>query len=257
MSLRLNGIKNIAGTKANVPVTVEVVPTGTRSLLLHMDGNAGDSSGNNITATNAGVTFSSTDKVFVGGFGDQYAVFNSTSDVLRYVNSSLFTFGTGMFAIDCWVRITGNTGQYGGERHAFLVDAGMVTGSNVDQWAFYLEGSGTTTGTGLGFAGYQGAAEYRIVAPYAFSKNVWYHVGVSRDSSGAIRLHVNGERLTPTTNNFTPLVNIGNRTQYPVRIGQSEVTGWTYNLIGQIDELRIAKGTYFPNSFTPPTAPYA
>ena len=257
MSLRLNGIKNIAGTKANVPVTVETVPTGTRSLLLHMDGNAGDSSGNNITATNAGVTFSSTDKVFAGGFGDQYAVFNSTSDVLRYTNSSLFTFGTGMFAIDCWVRITGDTGQYGGARHAYIVSGGMVTGSNTDQWSFLVTGSSTTTGTGLMFQGYQGASVYEVRAPFTFSKNVWYHIAVGRDANGVVSLYVNGTKLTNSNYTFTPSVSIGNRTANPVRVGQSEITGWTYNFVGHIEELRVAKGTYFPNSFTPSTAPYA
>ena len=237
--------------------TPAIIPSGTKSLLLHMDTSGfTDSGGNNVALlSNQGVTQDTVNKKF----GVSAASFDGETEVLRYQNSSLFTLDTGPFIIDMWMRITGDAGlSADNARNAALITAGFLKTDNSSHWRLYVSGSSTTTGTGLFLAAFNASSTLtRAAINYNFSKNTWYHLAVSRTSAGVIRFHVNGvliNKISDTIGTGTALLN---RVQYPVRIGNLDFgAGYPLNFVGQLDEVRVVKGSWLPESFTPPAAPY-
>ena len=215
-----------------------------------------DSSSNAVALlANDGVTQDTTNKKF----GASAALFNAQTDVLKYQNSSLFTFGTDPFTVEMWIRITGDTAaNINGFRHAFLMLPGALLGSDLSHWRLALLGSATTTGTGLIFNTYNAAGTaVGLTVSYAFAKNTWYHIAISRDNTGKTSVFINGNRVN--TSNALSGVNIENRTQYPVRVGGYEGAPINYpnNFLGQIDEVRVAKGTWKPETgFALPISQY-
>ena len=253
MSVKMAGKLTPQGVKIYTPASI---PTGIESLLLHMDTSGFvDSSGNNVALlANQGVTQDTVNKKF----GVSAASFDATTDVLRYQNSDLFTLGTEPFIIDMWVRITGDTAlNMANTRVANLISSGIVAGSNVSTWNLNLAGSSTVTGTGFGFGVYTATGTSLVAGVnYTFSKNTWYHIAVSRTSAGVIQFHVNGVLINKTYDTIGTSTAITNRLQYPVRLGSTEISGWLGNFVGQLDEVRVIKGSWLPESFTPPAAPY-
>ena len=121
-----------------------------------------------------------------------------------------------------------------------------------------LLGSATTTGTGLLFNTYNAAGTaVGLSVSYAFAKNTWYHIAISRDNTGKTGIFINGTQVATT--NALSGVNIENRVQYPVRVGGYEGAAINYpnNFLGQIDEVRVAKGTWKPEAgFALPISQY-
>ena len=190
------------------------------------------------------------------------AYFGTTSSALKYQNSRLFTLGTSPFIIDTWFRMTADAAPFGvgGNRYSMLVSAGYQFGSEASHWRILLLGDTTSTGTGITFNAFDsaGVAHNVYSDTYSFLKNTWYHVAVSRNNLGVVSIFVNGSKITTKSNNYTSGTVIENRTQYPVLIGGNGTTGdYTSNFAGQIDEVRVVKGSWLPEAgFAVPTAPY-
>jgi hypothetical protein len=201
------------------------------SLLLHLNGADGsttftDSSGTpkSVMRVN-GTTISTAESRFGGASG----LFNGNGRYLEVAHSAAFSFGTGDFTIEAWVRLAAT-----GKEQAI---AAKWWSPEFD-WLFFVDSSNRlrlmSNPGGDIFGG-------------SLSSGVWYHVAASR-GSGTARLFLDGALVASqsSSHNFS--------SSAVLQIGQSQ-TYWS--LDGHIDDVRITKGVArYTAAFTPPTAPF-
>jgi hypothetical protein len=220
----------------NRGVTISSQEQSDQVLLLHFDGVAGstvitDQMGrhNFIAVGNASLTTS--DSVF----GSASCYFDGSGDYLNgdgNAEISDFTFRTGDFTIDYWVKFKGTwstsvTFHYAGTTL-------QLYGSNDNKLNIWCAGAKRISTTTTDF----------------FSSGNWYHIAIVR-ASGVITLYINGVAEGGTYSDSTDYLNYSLRP----RIGANETPN-AY-LKGYIDELRIVKGTaIWTSNFTPPTQAY-
>ena len=149
---------------------------------------------------------------------------------------SNFTYGTGDFVIDFWVRFSDNTGVqilYDGRDAGSEVTPAIYANNGV--LFYFVNGNNEITGT------------------TTVAINTWMHVAVVKSSSQT-KLFLNGVQEGSTyadTNNY---ITNANRPMFGLSgdNGLSALKGW-------LDEIRVSKGTnrsWF-GGFTPPTAAYS
>jgi hypothetical protein len=170
--------------------------------------------------------------------------FNGTSDFfLSDSNSDQFT-------IECWARFTSfnNLPSFNS-----LVNKSL--GANFD-WGLSVISTGSTGGLMFQSAAIEGVinVDVRSLTTDMISTGIWYHLAVDKDSSGTIRLYINGAVVGSATpadssinHNLTSNVIIG-----ASGFGGNALPGW-------IDEVRVSKGVArykTDRGFTPPTAPF-
>ena len=208
------------------------------SLLLHMNGSNGsttftDSSSNALTVTaNGNAQISTAQSKFGGASG----YFDGSGDYLLINSTSLLTFNTGDFTVECWVYSAAATG--GGANADKLILGGF---QNTPDMLFFLDNSSLLPSL------YDGTNQYS--ASTGIPANTWTHVCWCR-SSGVLRTFINGAvgGSWSMTTNFS-----STNTQY---IGGDASTGNRY-FNGYIDDLRITKGVArYTANFTAPTAPF-
>jgi len=159
-------------------------------------------------------------------FGSSSALFDGTGDYLYAYAHDDYTFGTGDFTIELWVR---NTAWAATE---YIYD--MRTGaSTVNAQLFYSSGvryavAGTTVITGG-----------------TLTTNTWHHIAITK-SGTSTRLFINGTQSgsTYTDNN--------NYAAAPITIGTDYAGANGYS--GNIDEIRVSKTARYTTTFTAPTA---
>ncbi|NQS89692.1 PEP-CTERM sorting domain-containing protein, partial [Patescibacteria group bacterium] len=215
---------------------------GYTKLLLHNDSTAfTDSSLSSHSVTNSGAQLDTVNKKF----GTGSANFPGSS-YLSIQDSNDWTFGSGDFTIDTWVKA--NTGT--GAKH---IASQHASSSNVSdlQWnasSGILNMRWVTGGVNRGW--------YHTAGGLWMGRGGgWYHIAFVRQSSNAY-IFVNGESLPLTVINA--FGNIGD-------IAAPYVIGTDYNggsplehWNGWIDEVRISKGVArWTSDFTPPTSPYS
>ena len=204
-------------------------------LLLHLNNNVTDEIGK--TVTNNNVTFSDTIKKL----GSHAASFNGTTSYLSVPDSDDWTFGTGDFTIDCWVRLNDNSSSQ-------TIVQQDVDGTNF--WSFEINSHAANNLFFLSQSSGAGLLGFR--ASFSQSIGVWYHVAVVR-SSGTMYMFVDGVSKSLTFYYGNGSENLPNLSG-PLLIGD----GIYDNLDGYIDELRVSKGiARWTSDFTPPTAEYA
>jgi len=183
------------------------------------------------TVTVTGNTFLDTAQ---SRFGGRSARFDGTNDRLSVASNIDFAFGTGAWTIELWVRLNSDG------INQSLID---LRNSTANQQAVFLRVDSsndvefTVNGT------------ERIVSnnPSALSRNVWYHIAVTKAANGVHRMFINGVQQTQTWNNTTAY------TQGPLNIGERVDGGNDFN--GWIDDLRIIKGqALYTAGFTAPTS---
>jgi len=167
-------------------------------------------------------------------FGGASALFDGSGDYLTITSanpSTDFSFGTGDFTLECWVRFTNVTVQ----NQAIL---NFRDNSFANTLSFNPNGAGKIAYT-------DGVAWRNTTTTIAV--NTWYHVCAVRNS-GVIRIYVNGtqEYSQTLTNNF-------GQPRGP-RIGTFEDQFSFFN--GYIDEVRISNTARYTSNFTVPTAPF-
>ena len=221
-------------------------------LLLHGDGTNGaqnntflDSSTNNFTITRNGNTTQGTFSPFSLPDGQWSNYFDGSGDSLSAPANTAFDFGTGDFTIEAWVYITGNSPPDNvNRRYASIFN---VNSTGTPNLGFSITGNSTTTGTGLEI--FNGSTGVSVAG--TINQNTWNHVAVSKAGS-SVYFWLNGAQLGSTQ---TTSGNWGSSSGAAL-IGRTAASGFTFDLLGYISNLRIVKGTaVYTSNFTPPTTP--
>jgi hypothetical protein len=179
-------------------------------------------------------------------YGSSSGLFDGTGDDWHalHINelTNLSPTNTDPFTIEAWVRIVS---------HDWRTIAAVHEGSSVRSWIFQ-----TTPAGELALYWYGSGAGQNLTSSGAgITTGAWHHLAVDKDSSGKIRLYVNGVKVADSTPADSTL-KYGLNCQFSVGAwasGASEVmNGW-------IDELRITRGVAryaTDTSFTPPAAAF-
>jgi len=184
LPLFFNGIVN-----ANTLGEYNGAGSGTTKLLLHLNGNSTDTSGNSNNGTDTSVTYSQAN----GKFG-QGAGFNGTSSHIN--TSSVVLTVTDNWTLSAWIN------------PATLPQASIAVQNGTDNG-----GASGNNGYGFGIADGSGASGSKLQgllsgvawvdSGYTFpSTSTWYHIVMVR-TSGTINFYVNGT-VTSGSNNTAP-----------------------------------------------------
>jgi alpha-tubulin suppressor-like RCC1 family protein len=164
------------------------------------------------------------------------AYFNGTTDYLTLSSNAAFAVGTGDFTIECWVYSTNI-----GTSQTIYDTRSPIDTANIG-YDLYISSSGPTLRFGTNGVNY-------ITGGTTLISNTWYHVAVSRVTSGttSLQMFINGVQESAT---YTTLQNHTNNTP---KIGSN---GSTQFFSGFISNLRVVTGQgLYTGTFTPSTSP--
>lgn len=223
---------NIATSPQSVVVGADAFAANVVALL-HLDGNAIDVKGHPFT-TEGTVAYSA------GKFSDAMTLSTGDSGLSSAASVTDFSFGTGDFTIEAWVKLAG--GFAGG-----AVISQFETGS-VNGWQIYLSATGIPQ-----FYHYVGGGSYPInPTGVDLRDGLWHHIAVSR-ASGTLRMFIDG--VQPSGGSVANAINYGVSGLY-LSIGYQRQGSARYPFRGQIDEVRITKAGRYTANFTPPSGPF-
>jgi len=223
-----------------------LVETG---LVFFTDGGESESSGqftNKVTGVNGTIAGDLGRNTTSPKFGtySHYFTNNSSNERDNYASfpaSSDWSFGTGDFGFDGWLKIPNNSYEY------VLIGLGS---NNTTAGNFYFrfnEWAGNRVGSFVVFSG-GSAIMNAYTGTSAYSDDTWFHFAVQRNA-GVIRMFVNGVSQTVTVSVGDDNVSIGNSSG-GLYIGKSGIS--PQGMYGYLDALRIYKGTYkYWADFTP------
>ena len=145
-----------------------------------------DASTNHLSITNTGTAVASAQNPF----GNYYAAFNGSTQYLTApYNSGWSIPAGGAFCMEAWVYCATPVDAYEKEIMAFNHNAG----SGVTGWGFVLDNGGRFPNISYNATGQGGSLFMFSRTTYTnISPNVWAHVAITRDSSGAARSFING-----------------------------------------------------------------
>lgn len=168
-------------------------------------------------------------------FGTSSVYFDGNGDYLQIPNSTDFSFGSGNFAIDMWVKLPAGFSYFYGTLISQWIDSD--TYFNID-----------ISDSGFGLGVYY-ASNYFFGAGINYTHTSdWLHIAFVRDGQTFI-FFINGTSAWTITKTASwPSINA------PVWIGR----GGDYHFNGYIDDLRITKGVArYTTNFTPPTTSFS
>ena len=211
------------------PPTAPLTEVNGTSLLCNFT-NAGiyDGTGRNVLETVGDAHVENSVKKY--GIGSMQ--FDETGDYLQVPVTNLFDdISGGAFTIEGWVKFnaTGNQGVF------HLTD---------EYFPSAVEGYGVNQSTAGLFTMYNsGRAD---ASTKSVTADVWYHFAMVRNSSGNLKLFIDGtQELSVTDTTSTPTTHL--------IVGGYYSTGFLLN--GYIDDFRITKGVArYTANFTPPAA---
>jgi hypothetical protein len=222
--------------------------------LLHMEGSNNGTTFTDVKGkawTNAGNAVTSTTQK---KFGTTSAYFDGNIDYISTPAHNDLEFGTSPFTIECWIYIAGNSPQAGGPGYRYATIVSELS-SNVGGVAFSIAGSGTTTGTGLLWEDKSTGSSISGTWTVTVSQGAWHHVAMSRDGA-TIYLALDGTVYSTSVTGGVSRT-IGSAS-YPMLVGRQNVSSFTYDFNGYIDELRITKGTArYTANYDVPTAAFS
>lgn len=178
--------------------------------------------------------------LLLDGSLDRVTVDDSTDWAISPSNASPFT-------IECWVRFnvldSNNRGIMGHGTNTSSGLAWVLTGaSTTGELTFALSTNGSSFGTTV------------TTSSAGMTTGVWYHIAVDKDSSGKIRVYVDGVMLASAT----PVNSAMFDSPAALAIGAQNAAG-TADMNGWIDEVRITKGVAryaSDGGFTPPSSAF-
>ena len=218
------------GTGLVLAVPGDSVASGTADV--HQQINTG-SSNKAVTVGNDAVVSTAESRLYGSSL-----YFDGTNDYLSFPNSSDFTFGSGNFTVECWVKPDGtpaaNNGIMGqwdhsNDQRCWLI---QTTTGNIFRGLVNINGTvgGNTIVTGT-----------KIITP-----GQWHHLAFVRNSN-TLYLYVNGFLDTSASFSGTVLT-----PSDPVLIGSTTVSDYSYK--GWLNDARIYKGVAkYTANFKPPT----
>jgi hypothetical protein len=169
-------------------------------------------------------------------YGTSSLAFDGSQDWIVSAPSSDFSFGTGDFTIELWLRHP-NTLQNNGVLQ-ISTQAGGLSMATFDGFVLIVYESGQRIAAYLLSNGF-------LAPPGSLVVDQWNHVAFTR-ASGLGRFFVNGLLIVQKTANE-------NVTATNLAVGGYYSPGYTYQ--GNLDDLRITKGiARYTSNFTPPPA---
>lgn len=219
--------------------SIPFIDTATKALL-HFDGSNGsqtftDETGKTWTA--AGTAQISTSQATFG----QSGLFDGNSDYISTPDSDDWSFGTGDFTIDFWVKRTRTD-----VAEAFI-GQGAASGGGLTQ-SFVISVEANASGTGLIGNG----SNTKSAGPLVLDDTDWHHVALIRSGNN---LYISKDGVLSSSTDVSGY-SIQNSSDTVCVGSYGSYTG-AYLFSGYIDELRISKGiARWTADFTPPTGPY-
>ena len=186
-----------------------------------------------------------------GGGDDSGSVsFDGSNDYLEVGKSTDFDFG-GSFTMEAWVYADSLTTDSYMFNALDSIFESIDWNSQNGQYSF-----GISHENKLYFYIFDGSNTF-YYGTTVLSTQQWYHLAVSRDGSGNIRLFVNGELESTNSNSYS----LSNSNQpNPARIGGCKInnsgSGIQKSFDGLISNLRVVKGTtLYTSDFNPSSTP--
>jgi hypothetical protein len=209
---------------------------GVVACLLHFDGTGStftDATGKTCTAFGT-ATQSATQSVFGGKALD----LSTGAGRVQVADSTDFDFGTGAFLIEWRERRTSNAGFQNSWSRGYNLAGGMFLQS-------FPSGSGTRA---LYFVDGSGVAK-QILNIGGFALNQWVAMAIQRDTSGVIRVFLDGVQSALVGPTADTALSLGLRAAFC--IGADSASSFSHN--GFIDEFRVQKGVapYTGSGYTP------
>jgi len=208
-----------------------------------------DKSQNNFTVTNSSAAVSTAQFKY----GNSSIYFNGSSFV-SVPDSSAFSFGTGDFTIETWLKLGAAITATSGDASVRSIVNKYSAGSNGTEDAFYVSLSNTAgiMTINVGFVSNTTAVNltFNITGVDTSLNSVWNHIAVVR-SSGSVKVYFNGTQIG-TTQTYSSSINQGN---LPLLVGARTYAPYDLYLNGYIDDLRITKSAIYTANFTPPAGP--
>lgn len=137
--------------------------------------------------------------------------------------------GRGEFTVEAWVRkdtdISGDMYVFNGNNQF-----GLLYDDTNNRFEYAADGDTTT----------------RITGSTAISNNTWYHIAISRDSSGNTRMFLDGTQEGST---YADASNWANNSEYVIGVSRNGDQSWR----GHIDEVRVSRTARYTADFTAPT----
>jgi hypothetical protein len=211
----------------------------------YMDREDGDDFGSDFSFYNhptspANGAYSTTTAAKYGSNSLAFSGGSTTSSAnIHYFYDESFQFRGSQFTVEAWVYFTSHSAT----ANEGIAGFGVLSSSNL---SWYL---GMNTSGQLTFQySLTGAALLSITSAFSPTLNTWYHVAVDRDSSGVIRLYLNGAVVASTTDTGSLFASSNS-----LYIGNDPAL--TRRFPGYMQDIRITKGiARYAGTFTPPTA---
>jgi hypothetical protein len=229
-SLRfVKGSSVYSGSTITVPTAPLTAITNTALLLNFTNAGIYDATSKNDLETVGNAQISTTQSKW----GGSSMSFDGTGDYLLAPSNALYSFGTGVFTVECWLYINSLPGVVGG-----IVDTATTASSGRFSLVLYASGKiYVDNNTNL------------LISTSSLATGSWYHLAVVRTGTGTNQtsLYINGvqDKTATIATDFT---------NNNLRVG---TTFDNYNLNGYIQDLRITRGyARYTANFTPPTAAF-
>ena len=227
-------------TEAFTPPTSAFSNDGNTKLLIQ-SGTDGSQTFDDLSTPDHTITAGGDVRWFAPKIGAGAMTFDGSGDYLSTASSPDFSFGSGDFTLEGWVKLNSTGDQY------FLSSHGSVAASR--EFYFGLESS-----TLMFYYYYGSSSESSVSSSWTPSANTWYHVAVCRNGAD-LRLFVDGSQLGSTHDISTRYLH---NNVYDLLVGALTNTGGsiTGSVDGYMDEVRISSTARYTTTFTPSTSEF-
>ena len=239
-----SAVYSTSSTSITVPTAPPTAIANTSLLLNYTNGGIYDATSKNDLETVGNAQISTTQSKW----GGSSMAFDGTGDYLGLRNSVLFDFGSGDFTVEAWLYIAGNSSlDASNRRYAAIFSVGTTSAYD---FIFNLRGNSTTTGTGIEIYNLTNGV---IGVNGTITQSVWNHIAVSKSGS-SVYFWLNGTQLGTTQ---TGVTGSWGSSSNNAQVARGAVTGYTYELNGYLQDLRITRGyARYTANFTAPTAAF-